>query len=364
MAEFTKFVDATDGEAQEVNDNFNSLSKRLLGTYLNLQKLDVTSGYTLTKLHKAVHDLFDSDTATTKTNWTYDGTGDQYTNTQTAQATLVISDMLSGAQKNETPTIRAACVWFEFYDAGDEDTGIVANKGFETAGGGGLDVFGSWTEAADIVTGNTGTVVWTRSTTGETEGTYCAEVNGSITNQNSGVDPSYSTLTQTINVTGIRYVSVDYSLTMTQTAGAALAHGATISIDVGGVSASDSVAMTGGSDSTSGTFIIDVEALEGNQTITLRVVINDIGWGSRTYTWTGRFDNVRTIKGGAAASALTRVIYLSANGGSNWTTVNNGEWVEFANTGNNLCARIIETRSNGSALFSSKVVELAVFYEA
>lgn len=66
------------------------------------------------------------------------------------------------------------------------------NGGFETAGGGGADVFGSWTEAA------TGTSTITRDTTNQRTGAACA----AIAHDGSG---SLASLSQAVMVVGRRY---------------------------------------------------------------------------------------------------------------------------------------------------------------
>lgn len=360
------YFDSTDQKLKVSNDGstfepagptgeqMKSLVQTSIISALNNAKQTMTAGYTLTTPDAIAIRLIDTADADTATNWTFDAGTKSYQNTQTAQATLQYNDILRGRQKNIYGTIVEAGVYIVFEDAGEEQTGLVSNPSFETAGGGGADVFANWTES--IGTGITGSQTFTQGTgTGVTDGTFDARLSGSASALSS---PTTSTLTQSVNVTGIKFLKVDYRITIAQTGGSALTQPASVSVSVGAVNSS-AAASSAGPTTVSGTFILDVSTLTGSQTLTLSVSFGSGGWGSRTYTWQGDFDYVRTVKDGGSVSQLTRSIQMTADG-SNWETVQNGEIHVFTNTGTVLGVRVVETRTNGSTLFKDQINEFGV----
>ena len=99
--------------------------------------------------NKIYIDLLTSDSADTKTNWTYDSGDDNYQNQQTSQAILEFENLLTKQQKADLNGEQSVVLWIDDTFVGDVDTSLVGNYSFETAGGGGADVFASWTESID-----------------------------------------------------------------------------------------------------------------------------------------------------------------------------------------------------------------------
>lgn len=344
-------------DATLLNADINYLLKQSILNSLN-HAITGTSGAVLDDEFQ--YDLFASDTAATKTNWTYNATDDTYENTQTSQAILAFTDILSDKQKNALGgNLSHAAVYFVFDDAGEEDATVVSNAGFETAGGGGADVFADWTEATGW-NQSTSTGVWSQQATHATEGSTAAYFDGRI---DDGADNTANTLTQNIDLTGIKYLSVDYYAIWEQDSGALNNIDLTVSATIGAASDSSVISSStvGVGVTDSGTLIVDVSAITSTENLVLSVNCAG-GWGSRVYLADVWFDNVQCWEDGSTSSNLTRAIELTADG-SNWESANNGELHAFSNAGTSLGVRITETRTDGSTAAKDVVKSFGVFFD-
>jgi len=359
---FYIFTNGTLADATQVNSTFSYLTKKEMINFLNNQKASISGS---TEQPNAVYDLFNSDTATTKTNWTYDSTNKWYINTQTSAGSLAFTNMLSPKQKLETPVITKVYPLVIFDDAGAIDTSIVSNNSFETAGVGSPDIFANWTES--ITLPGVGTAAWTQASSGSgiTNGSKCASWNGTVTSTSPGPTPG-GTLTQSITLNGHRYIGIDWYGQIQQTSGTTLAQTISFTISCGSASDGSSVTSSGTSVVTgSGTIVLDVANITGTNTLTISMG-GFTGWISRTYVYDLRFDNIRPVKfggGSAISGSISRIIQVTANNGTNWETVPNGSWYTLSNTGSDLGCRILEIRTDADSLLSDKVIELGMFYQ-
>lgn len=341
---FTKFVNDTLANADEVVDNFNSLTKLIIQNGVNSSLVS----------DNFVYDQITSDTADVKLNFTY--ASGSYVKTTTALGSLEFNDLLSSRQKRVLTNVNKACVWVDFKDTGSVNSTVISNRSFETVVGS-ADYTG-WGLTLNQATG--GTMTAGSNKTYVTNGTISAGFIGSITNASTGYSGS---LTQTIDVSDINYISVDFIGSVQQMSGTALDATYLFTLLCGGISSAGSVQSgTGYAQITnSGTLIIDVSSLTGNQTLTL---VNNFGGGfsSRTYHLSGYFDNVRADTDGLDSGTTTRTIQLTANG-TNWENVTNGSWHEFSNTGSLLGLKIVDTRTDSDNFNANRVLNYGIVVE-
>lgn len=267
------------------------------------------------------------------TNFTYDSSNDWYENTGTGQAVVEWTNILSLEKINTLNSHREAVVEVVADYAGDVSTAEIDNASFETAGG---TTFSNWTEG-----GSGSQAGWSQDTNYVTEGSNNAKCQG-------GSDStSYNdTLTQTIDVTNMKYVAVDAKAERSGAGSAVI----TATLDVDGTS--DSI-----NHSTTQTLVVDVRAKSGNVTLTLTSDKAANGTNSHIVS----FDNVRYTR--MDSDTNNSVTIKLANDGTTFSdTVTNGVPYRFSSDITQLGIRIENTKTDGESAFENRIKGVGIVW--
>jgi hypothetical protein len=337
---YTKFLDSTTADPDEVNANIAGTIKSII-----INKWNTTETYTDPGIYT---DDLTADSADTSTNWTYDGATDLYENDQSSLATLEFQTLLSVAQKDVLATgDDTVTLYVDYTPTGDATTGIVTNAGFETAGGGGADVFGTWTETA-------GAGAFSQSTSNNTEGTYSARFLASGSTDITG------TLVQTnVDVTKVNFVSIDYHIITTVSSADTFA--STLTMAAGAATNNFSQTQVGvGTETNTGTLTVDTTGVTGSVTITLSFFHDDQSTGTGGSDFF--VDNIQTFS--TATSADTTTTYqISPNGSSSYETVTMGTPFVLASDITDLGIKITETNTGAGNGVKSKIKAIGLFWK-
>jgi hypothetical protein len=336
MSTLYKFTTGTVANPDQVNTNIEFLCKNLLITAMNAGAANAS--YQLLYV-----DILGSDSATTKTNWTY-GTS-LYKNTGTAQAILEFKNLLTKEQKDVlVGSEQTALVWVDQITYGDTVAGVVSNPSFETAGGGGADVFANWTE-----TTSGAAVTFTRDTgTGVTYGTYCCHLVKSGSTAYTAGD--IASVSQSINFTGVKKIIID--AICGPDSGPYSGVGLKVYVDA------DTVYTTPvGQSCTILNQVIDVSSYSGSHTLKIAFTYAQAG---SSYACSWYLDNVRTVANTTANT--TRVYKLSYDGGTNWSAVSNGALTQLPSVITDVGVRVEDTRTDANAGLYNMILGFGFVY--
>jgi hypothetical protein len=342
MAVRDKFKGIVDGD--QLDDGyFQGIAGQALTNNI-INQLNTTVTYKNDNLYT---DDLTADSADTKTNWTYDGTNDLYYNEQTSLATLDFQTLLSIDQKEMLAgTEDTVVLYVDWFDAGDNTASIVTNEGFETAGGGGADVFGTWAETA-------GSGTFTQSTSNVIAGTYSGKFLASGSTDITG------TLTQTIDVTNVHFITINYTIDTVVSSADTFA--STLTMAAGAATNNFSQTQVGvGTESNTGVLVVDCRAVTGSQTLTLTFFHDDqsTGTGSSSFY----VDDIKTFS--VATTANSTVGYsVSPNGSSSYETVVPGVPTTLSSVITDLGIKITETRTDAQTSVKSEVKAIGIFWK-
>jgi len=341
MADITTFTTVANGD-HLYQGYFNTLATLVAKNTIYAAE---NSGEASNEYPNVAYDLFGSDTASSKINFTH--ATSEYDNKQTSAASITFNNLLSPTQKSVLAgTETSVLLSVNEYTAGATTTSIITNPSFETGNSGGWTISVGGTCASSIVTSSDGT--------GVTQGTYCLKFICSNTATSSGQ------AAQSVDMTNVRRVFIDYY----ELAGSNSVT-CTVSGSIGGL------AMTGGdswADSGSGnvskTLIFDNRSgvsgnvLTGTQTLLFKLNYSSASSGATNQG--ARFDNVRFEM--KSTTNTTRTYKVSYDGGTNWVTVSNNTLTNLGYAITDLGVRIEETNTSATTYAYGIIYDFGIFY--
>lgn len=311
---------------------FNDVAQNLFNhAYLGFDSRLNDEGAPL--LDKVIYSILTSDSAVSKTNFTYDATYDLYSLDDGSSAAELIFGLNSDVGENITNIIPILNS-LEFFSYSDE-TGIVTNADFETG-----DQTG-WSHSSSENND------FSRISTDPYEGTYSWEM-GTTTD---GYTSTSQTLSQTVDLTGVAKVTCRIKRATSNSDNGNYSAGLVVG------SASD---IRSGSVMTGGWDLFEVIVPEANRTTGQTIQLKHNMGNPSSCGNTMRYDDIRTI---GNQTEIELDLSLS-NDGSNYEAVTNKKLHRPSTTGQKALLKVTPSLTGSEEYIEGKVTEFAMKYNS